>query len=139
MKIKQIGTCYSLIIGQLIGIVFLGIELWIGMGIIFVCTGIQFIYATISILKTSKAKICPECKTAIPQFIRICPECGHLYQQGVSEEKLTEIIEKEKEEKMRSEEIDCDFEKIEEIAVEEIAAYDGDIEEFLKKREKEDF
>lgn len=38
MKIKQIGICYSLIIGQLIGIIFLGIELWVGVGIIFVCT-----------------------------------------------------------------------------------------------------
>ena len=37
---------------------------------------------------------------------------------------------------MKSEEIDCDFEKIEEVAVDEIAAFDGDIEAFLKKREE---
>ena len=36
---------------------------------------------------------------------------------------------------MSSEQIDCDFEKIEEIAVEEMTSFDGDIEALLKKKD----
>lgn len=39
---------------------------------------------------------------------------------------------------MSSEQIDCDFEKIETLAVEEMLSFDGDIENFLKRRGKEE-
>lgn len=52
--------------------------------------------------------------------------------------KLTEFIEKEKEKERSSEQIDCDFEKIETLAVEEMLSFDGDIENFLKRRGKEE-
>ena len=38
---------------------------------------------------------------------------------------------------MTSEKIDHDFEKIESIVVDEMAAYDGDIEDFLENRSRE--
>lgn len=81
-------------------------------------------------------KICPECRTVIRKEDRICPECGHRFREGVPEEKLTEYIEGEKEKEMTSEQIDSAFEKIESIALDEVASYNGDIESFLREREQ---
>lgn len=88
-------------------------------------------------MRDGKEKVCPKCKAFIPKKSRICPECGHRYKDGVPEDRLTEYIEQEKEKELTSEKIDCDFEKIESVAVEELAAYDGDIEAFLRDREEE--
>lgn len=138
MKNKQISVLYSTGIVQILGIGALFYNWRIGMVVFAVCAGFQICYATRLAFGEGKVKVCPECKASIPQHSRICPECGHLYQKGASEEELTGLIEKEKEEQMKSEEIDCDFEKIEEVAVDEITAFDGDIEAFLKKRESEE-
>ena len=48
-------------------------------------------------MRRMQIKICPECKCEIQKSYRICPECGHLFQTGISNEKLTDFIEKEKE------------------------------------------
>lgn len=37
-------------------------------------------------------KTCPECKSKIRKAYRICPECGHLFQKGLSEEQLTDVV-----------------------------------------------
>ena len=50
--------------------------------------------------------------------VRICPECGYLFQQGLSEEQLTGYIEQEQEKEMSSEQIDRAFEKTDNIAAE---------------------
>ena len=78
-------------------------------------------------------KTCPECKSKIRKAYRICPECGHLFQKGLSEEQLTDVIEKEKEDDMSSEQIDRAFEKVDTLSIEEIKAYDSELDDFLRK------
>lgn len=78
-------------------------------------------------------KTCPECKSKIRKAYRICPECGHLFQKGLSEEQLTDVIEKEKEDDMSSEQIDRVFEKVDTLSIEEIKAYDSELDDFLRK------
>ena len=75
-------------------------------------------------------KTCPECKSKIRKAYRICPECGHLFQKGLSEEQLTDVIEKEKEDDMSSEQIDRVFEKVDTLSIEEIKAYDSELDDF---------
>ena len=76
---------------------------------------------------------CPECKSKIRKAYRICPECGHLFQKGLSEEQLTDVIEKEKEDDMSFEQIDRVFEKVDTLSIEEIKAYDSELDDFLRK------
>ena len=73
-------------------------------------------------------KTCPECKSKIRKAYRICPECGHLFQKGLSEEQLTDVIEKEKEDDMSFEQIDRVFEKVDTLSIEEIKAYDSELD-----------
>ena len=42
-------------------------------------------------------------------------------------------------EAMTSQEIDCNFEKVEEFVLDEVTSFDGDIEEFLDRRSGEVF
>ena len=83
--------------------------------------------------ENSQKKTCPECKSKIRKAYRICPECGHLFQKGLSEEQLTDVIEKEKEDDMSSEQIDRVFEKVDTLSIEEIKAYDSELDDFLRK------
>ena len=78
-------------------------------------------------------KTCPECKSKIRKAYRICPECGHLFQKGLSEEQLTDVIEKEKEDDMSFEQIDRVFEKVDTLSIEEIKDYDSELDDFLRK------
>ena len=78
-------------------------------------------------------KTCPECKSKIRKAYRICPECGHLFQKGLSEEQLTDVIEKEKEDDMSFEQIDRVFEKVDTLSIKEIKAYDSELDDFLRK------
>ena len=78
-------------------------------------------------------KTCPECKSKIRKAYRICPECGHLFQKGLSEEQLTDVIEKEKEDDMSFEQNDRVFEKVDTLSIEEIKAYDSELDDFLRK------
>ena len=78
-------------------------------------------------------KTCPECKSKIRKAYSICPECGHLFQKGLSEEQLTDVIEKEKEDDMSFEQIDRVFEKVDTLSIEEIKAYDSELDDFLRK------
>ena len=78
-------------------------------------------------------KTCPECKSKIRKAYRSCPECGHLFQKGLSEEQLTDVIEKEKEDDMSFEQIDRVFEKVDTLSIEEIKAYDSELDDFLRK------
>ena len=42
------------------------------------------------------------------------------------------------EEERTSEMIDCDFEEIEEVAVDTFTSFDGDIQEFLEKKDSQE-
>ena len=54
------------------------------------------------------------------------------FQEGLSEEQLTDVIEKEKEDDMSSEQIDRVFEKVDTLSIEEIKAYDSELDDFLR-------
>ena len=91
-------------------------------------------------MERRKYKTCPKCKAQILKKARICPKCGNQYMQAVSEEALMEMIEQRcvEEEERTSEMIDCDFEKIEEVAVDTFTSFDGDIQEFLEKKDSQE-
>ena len=138
MKNKEIWICYGIGAAQSLGIAFLCASIAAGTMLIAAGTGALLIQATMALLQAGKQKECPNCGAWIPKKDRICGECGFRYYEGVPEEKLTEYISREQETERSSEQIDCDFEQIETLAVEEMLACDGDIETFLKNRGKED-
>lgn len=134
MKNRQVQILYGISGVQVLGLRIMAGGMEAGSVLAAVGTGILVIYATGLLAKESGRKKCPECGSLILKKNRICPECGYRYKEGIPEEKLMEVISQEKEKEMTSEEIDHDFEQIESIAMEELAAYDGDIEEFLRNR-----
>ena len=103
----------------------------------FICSAGIILYAVKLDIEQRKFKICPKCKMKIPKKTRICPECGYQYGPSVREEELTDMIEhrRDEEEAYSADRIDCDFEKIEEVAVDTFTLFDGDIQEFLDGRE----
>lgn len=134
MKNKRIQILCGIGIIQILGWVLMA-DNW-RYGVFFAAGGTMLFvgYAVSLLFMGAGKKRCPECHTITAKKNRICPECGFCFAKGIPPEELTKYIEQEQEKAMTSEQIDCDFEKIETIALEEVAAYDGDIEEFLQKR-----
>lgn len=128
---------YGLCALQLIGLGVQVINRMAGNFIIFICSAGIILYAVKLDIEQRKFKICPKCKMKIPKKTRICPECGYQYGPSVREEELTDMIEhrRDEEEAYSEDRIDCDFEKIEEVAVDTFTLFDGDIQEFLDGRE----
>ncbi|MDO5540354.1 MAG: zinc ribbon domain-containing protein [Eubacteriales bacterium] len=137
MKNRQVGFLFGISGMQVVGIV--SVALGIHTGIVLIAAGTALLAADAagSLIQSGMDKVCPKCKASIPKKSRICPECGHRYQDGIAEDELTEYIEREKEKDMTSEKIDHDFEKMESVAIDELMTYDGDIEDFLRNRCKE--
>lgn len=104
------------------------------LGILFLSAGIllQMGYAMGIILHNRSYMVCTRCHSMIRKSSRICPVCGLINEEPDEENELADAIDR-----MSSEQIDCDFEKIEEIAVDELSAFDGDIEAFLRSKEEE--
>lgn len=95
---------------------------------------LQLGYIVGIMLQNRKYKVCVRCQSMIRKGSRICPVCGFVNKELDEEKELADAIDR-----MSSEQIDCDFDKIEEIeeiAVDELAVYDGDIEAFLKSKEE---
>ena len=132
MRSKQVqilsGICGVQLIGYACRAAGFKTDIWIGF------TG-SFPYVGYCISGNSRKgqKKCPECDSEISKKVRICPECGYLFQQGLSEEQLTGYIEQEQEKEMSSEQIDRAFEKADNIAADEIDSFDGDINDFLQE------
>ena len=105
-----------------------------GIGSCMIVTALMAVYIIYLAYQTVGKKNCPKCKSSVPSKDRICSECGHLFQNGISEEKLTEYIEKEKADEMSSEQIDDAFEKVESVSYDQSSAYDEDLEDYLKKQ-----
>jgi len=132
------GKLYCFNILQMVG---LGLQFWnwkAGCAVILgSCLG-EIAYISSEALKNRKFKPCPKCGASVPGRLRICPECGHQYEKGIGEEKILDQIEQEMEkvDAMTSEEIDRNFEKMEEFVLDEVTSFDGDIEEFLDRRER---
>lgn len=55
------------------------------------------------------------------------------FRKGCQKKQLTDVIEKEKEDDMSSEQIDRVFEKVDTLSIEEIKAYDSELDDFLRK------
>lgn len=132
MRNRQVQILYGVGVIQILGLFCINKDK--NWGIVMVAAGIAALLgnATGLLNKQEKGSICKKCKSVIPRGNRICPECGYIVKEEISEDELTEYIEKEKE--MTSEQIDHDFEKIESISVDEMMSYDGDIEDFLQNR-----
>lgn len=132
------GKLYCFNVLQIVG---LGMQFWnwkAGCAVILgSCLG-EMVYISRTALKNRKLKSCPKCGAAAWGKVRICPECGHQYEKGIGEDKILDQLEQEMEkvDAMTSEEIDYNFEKVEEFVLDEVTSFDGDIKEFLDRREK---
>lgn len=131
------GILYGFNVIQLLG---LGLLCWSwkagGAVMMGSCLG-QIIYITREESEKRKFKTCPKCQVSIPKRLRLCPGCGYQYEKGLEEGELMDYIEQEREEadRMTSEEIDYNFEKMEQFVIDEVASFDGDIQDFLDRRE----
>lgn len=132
MRNRQIQILYGVSAIQILGLFGISKNREIGTIVAASGTAVLLGYATGLLTKREKKQVCKNCRAIIPKNSRICPECGYCYKEDIAEEKLTEYIEKQKE--MTSEQIDHDFERIESVTVDEMLAYDGDIEDFLQNR-----
>ena len=137
MKMNKI---YGLCAVQLVGV---GVQLMnrvAGSIIVFLSVIGIILFVAREDMERRKYKTCPKCKTQILKKARICPKCGNQYMQAVSAEALMEMIEQRcvEEEERTSEMIDCDFEEIEEVAVDTFTSFDGDIQEFLEKKDSQE-
>lgn len=131
------GRLYCLSVLQIVG---LGLQFWsmeAGSAVILGgCIG-QILSISKEVLEQKKYKSCPKCGASVLRNIRICPECGYQYGAGLKEEEIMDYIEQERDQidSMTSEEIDYNFEKVEEYVIDEVSSLDGDIQEFLDRRE----
>ena len=126
MRSKQVqilsGICGVQLIGYACRAAGFKTDIWIGFaGSVFLMLDIVYLA-----IQEKGRKKCPACDSEISKKVRICPECGYLFQQGLSEEQLTGYIEQEQE-------IDRAFEKTDNIAADEIDSFDGDINDFLQE------
>ena len=121
------GICFMEIVGTVGAAMGCGIE----AGASVVGTSLLTIYTIFLGTEKLQKKICPECRCEIQKSNRICPECGHLFQKGISEEKLTDFIEKEKEDDMSSVQIDKAFEKVEMISMENADSYEAELDKIF--------
>ena len=122
MELKILGSiCFLEAVGTVGNI--MGYHL--GAGICLAGTSLLTVYTVYLGMEKTHKKICPECQCEIRKSYRICPECGHLFQEGLSE--------KEKEDDMSSEQIDRAFEKVDTLSMEEVKAYDSELDDFLRK------
>lgn len=103
MRNKQVQLLYGISVIQVLGMAGMAAGERLAGALIAVGTAMMFVDATGILIRMGKEKICPKCKTSIPKKSRICPECGYRYNDGISEDKLTEYIEQEKEKEMTSE------------------------------------
>ena len=111
MRSKQVqilsGICGVQLIGYACRAAGFKTDIWIGFaGSVFLMLDIVYLA-----IQEKGRKKCPECDSEISKKVGICPECGYLFQQGLSEEQLTGYIEQEQEKEMSSEQIDRAFEK----------------------------
>ena len=131
------GILYAFSIFELIG---LGLQCWHqdagGVMILGGCLG-QIVFITNEILERRKFKPCPNCGASVMRRLRICPECGYQFKKGLEECELMDYIEQERSEvdAMTPAEIDYNFEKMEQFVLDEATSFDGDIQEFLDRRE----
>ncbi|MCR2018306.1 zinc ribbon domain-containing protein [Blautia pseudococcoides] len=132
IKIKKIKVLCFCSLCVVVGIGLLFLRGWVGIGVIAGAMLVQAGCLAEMLVKSEKSKVCPECKSMIQRNARICYYCGYLY-KNVGDTDLTELIEEEQE-KLSSKEIDYNFEQVEEITVDEVVAFDGEIEEYLKKK-----
>ena len=89
MELKILGSiCFLEAVGTVGNI--MGYHL--GAGICRAGTSLLTVYTVYLGMEKTHKKICPECQCEIRKSYRICPECGHLFQEGLSEEQLTDCL-----------------------------------------------
>lgn len=86
MRSKQVqilsGICGVQLIGYACRAAGFKTDIWIGFaGSVFLMLDIVYLA-----IQEKGRKKCPECDSEISKKVRICPECGYLFQQGLSEE-----------------------------------------------------
>lgn len=105
----------------------------------------DIVYLYVVMLVTVKGELenrtCKKCGTVFSRKLRICPACGQPYGAADREHEFAVILENEneKETEKTPEEINRDFERIEEMNVEAAFALDeSGIDEILREKQKRD-
>lgn len=98
------------------------------------------VYTVMRAKRKAAVRICRRCGAKISKKRRGCPSCGKSVKRTDTEWKLAEMIEGEEEgERRMPQELERDFERIEEMNVEKALAYgEEDIEGILMEKMKQD-
>jgi len=93
---------------------------------------------TISLVKRNAGiRVCEKCGAEFPRKSRVCPNCGNVCEQADEEKEFAEVMktENEREPEETPEELERNFERIEEISIEKALAMDEeDIEQILMEK-----
>ncbi len=97
------------------------------------------VYTVMRAKKRAMVRICRRCGAKISKKHRVCPVCGDSVKKADTERELVEMMEGEgKGERRMSQELERDFERIEEMNVEKALAYEEDIEGILMEKMKQE-
>lgn len=133
------NLCSMLLQGLALAGTFLAKEWSAGLLVLSILwTGID----TIGLLKKKAGvRICPKCGAEFTRKCRVCPNCGNVFEKADEEKEFAEVIEdqNEREPEETPEELERNFEKIEEISIERaLAMGEDDIEKILTEKLEED-
>ncbi|MCC8049792.1 MAG: hypothetical protein LIP10_03910 [Clostridiales bacterium] len=91
--------------------------------------------------KSLEKRICRKCGTEFARKLRVCPACGEAYSEADMEKEFSAVIagENEKETEKSPEEINRDYERIEEMNVEAaFALNESDFDEIIREKQLRD-
>lgn len=109
-----------------LGVYFLDKRISVGV-IVF---NILFIFGnSLSLIKkNAKNRVCEKCGTEFPILHRVCPACGHITAKGNHEKEMAEVMKRQdiNEVVNQFDELDRDFERVEQMTIEKALAYEED-------------
>ncbi|MCD7885333.1 MAG: hypothetical protein LUI87_16765 [Lachnospiraceae bacterium] len=127
---------------QIIALSALRYELYMfGAGVIIADIVYLYVIMILDVKKSLGKRICRKCGTEFARKLRVCPACGEAYREVDMEKEFSAVIagENEKETEKSPEQINRDYERIEEMNVEAAFSLDeSDIDEIIREKQLRD-